>query len=256
MHHHPDITGVDLSSVGVWETGGEIVGAVHMELHLGTAYFEIDPTYSHLKREMLSYAEENLSAPTNGGRELTLYINDRDRAFQAIAEESGYGPLSRSEAMSSLAIPTRVPSTSLPEGFELKSSEKRDDLRKMHRLLHRGFNHGAEPPDDGVASRRFMESAPNYQRDLNIVIQAPDGGFASYCGIWYEPTNRVAYVEPVATDPDYRRMGLARAAVLEAVRRCACQGARVAYVGSTLPIYLSVGFRLAFNCSAWQRRWL
>lgn len=32
------------------------------------------------------------------------------------------------------------------------------------------------------------------------------------------PENKVAYVEPVATDPDYRRMGLGKAAVLGSQR--------------------------------------
>lgn len=40
------------------------------------------------------------------------------------------------------------------------------------------------------------------------------------------------YVEPVATDPDYRRMDLGKAAVLEGIRRCGELGAEVAYVGS------------------------
>ncbi len=100
-----------------------------------------------------------------------------------------------------------------------------------------------------------MQSAPSYELDLNIMIKAPGGGLASYCGIWYEPVNRIAYVEPVATDPEYRRMGLAGAAVLEGIRRCASRGATVAYVGAVLPVYLSLGFRQIFNCSTWQREW-
>jgi hypothetical protein len=48
-----------------------------------------------------------------------------------------------------------------------------------------------------------MQSAPNYRKDLNVVVEAPDGNFVSYCGVWYEPENALAYVEPVATDPDY-----------------------------------------------------
>ena len=76
---------------------------------------------------------------------------------------------------------------------------------------------------------------------------APDGAFASYCGIWYEPVHRIAYMEPVATDPDYRRMGLGRAAVLEGVRRCGVEGATVAYVGTGMHIYRSIGFRRMYK---------
>ncbi len=100
-----------------------------------------------------------------------------------------------------------------------------------------------------------MQSAPNFRKDLNVVIVAPDGGFASYCGMWYEPCHRIAYVEPVATDPDYRRLGLGEAAVLEAARRCGRAGATVAYVGTAMPFYLSFGFRPMLRLSVWQRSW-
>ena len=137
----------------------------------------------------------------------------------------------------------------------MKSLAEDNDLRKLGRALWRGFNHGDEPPDDGIEDRKFMQSAPNYRKDLNIVVEAPDGNFVSYCGMWYEPEHSIAYVEPVATDPDYRRMGLASAAVLEGIRRCGEQGATVACVGTTKPLYLSLGFRPAYSSSVWQREW-
>lgn len=255
MHYHPNITQVDRGSFGVWEAEDEIVALVHLEHYAGRAYFQIDRAHADLKAEMLAHAENHLCASTHGGRALTLYINDRDSTFQAIAREAGYRKRSRSEEMSSLAIPSRPSAVSLPDGFEFKSVAEDKDMQELHRLLYRGFNHGDEPPDDGIAAREFMQSAPNYETELNIVVEAPGGHFASYCGIWYEPVSRIAYVEPVATDPDYRRMGLAGAAVREGIRRCAARGATVAYVGAILPVYLSLGFRQIFKCSTWQREW-
>jgi GNAT superfamily N-acetyltransferase len=258
MHHHPNIQNVDLASFGIWEAEDEIVAVVHLEHYPGTAYFEVESAHAHLKREMVAHAEEHLSAADEkrrGGKRLAIYINDQDLTFQAIAEEAGYRKRSRSEEMSRFEVPSRFPEVALPDGFQLRSLEGDNDMHRIHRLLYRGFDHGDEPPDDGVAARAFMQSAPNWEMDLNIVVEAPDRGFAAYCGIWYEPVNRIAYVEPVATDPDYRRMGLASAAVLEGIRRCAARGATMAYVGATLPVYRSLGFRRVFGCSAWQREW-
>ena len=101
-----------------------------------------------------------------------------------------------------------------------------------------------------------MQSAPNFRKDLNVVVEAPDGEFVSYCGMWYEPTNAIAYVEPVATYPDYRRMGLGRAAVLEGIRRCGELGATDVWVGATMPFYLSLGFQRAYSSSIWRREWM
>jgi predicted N-acetyltransferase YhbS len=255
MHFHPLIWDVDLSSIGVWEADGKIVAVVHPENHLGTAYFEIDPDYAILKPDMLKYAEEYVSIVSDGVRQLGVYINDHDSDLQGIATEMGYVRGTESEPMSSLIIPDPFPDISLPGGFRLKSLRDGNDLRKINRVLFRGFNHGEEPPDDGTEERKFMQLAPNFREDLHIVVEAPDGNFVTYCGMWYEPDNQVAYVEPVATDPDYRRMGLANAAVLEGIRRCGAEGATVAYVGSTLPVYQSLGFRQRFNYSMWRREW-
>ena len=255
MHYHPLIKGVDLNSIGVWETGGEMVGVVHPESHMGTAYFEIDPSYAVLKRDMLAYAEEHLYAAKDGIKILRIYINDWDDDFQNVASDMGYRKHSGFEAMSHFVISGSFPAISLPDGFRLKSLAEDNDLRKIHRVLWRRFDHGDEPPEDGIEERKFMQLAPNFREELNIVVEAPNDSFVSYCGMWYEPVHRVAYVEPVATDPDYRRMGLASAAVLEGIRRCGEQGATVTYVGSVKPFYLSMGFRQIYNCSAWRREW-
>ena len=98
-----------------------------------------------------------------------------------------------------------------------------------------------------------MQSGPHFRKDLTIVVQAPQGDFVSFCGMWYESTNRLAYVEPVATDPDFRRMGLGRAAVLEGIRRCGELGATVAYVGSNQLFYQSLGFQLIYTSNCWTR---
>ena len=98
-----------------------------------------------------------------------------------------------------------------------------------------------------------MFDTPKARRDLKIAVAAPDGRFVAFCGIFYEPRNQYAYVEPVATDPDYRRRGLGRAAVLEGIRRCGELGASVAYVGSNQPFYLSLGFRVIYTSECWQK---
>lgn len=100
------------------------------------------------------------------------------------------------------------------------------------------FNHPGEPPADGLEGRRLMQSAPRFRKDLNLVVEAPNGDFVAYAGVWHVPANRIGYIEPVATDPDYRRMGLGRAAALECVRRCADLGATVVFVESAQPFYI------------------
>jgi predicted N-acetyltransferase YhbS len=255
MHYHPFIREVDLSLIGIWEAGRQIVGVVHPEHHMGTAYFEVDPAHAVLKMDMLEYAEGHLAAMSDGAKALSIYINDSDHEFQHSAAKMGYEKSGGYEEMSRRVISDPFPVISLPQGFRLKSLADDNDLQKVHRVLWRGFDHEGEPPEEGVEDRKFMQSAPNFREDLNIVVEAPDGEFVSYCGMWYEPVHRIAYVEPVATDPEFRGMGLGRAAVLEGVRRCGNEGATVSYVGTAIGFYLSIGFERMYRLTVWQRKW-
>lgn len=101
-----------------------------------------------------------------------------------------------------------------------------------------------------------MQSAPNLKKELNIVVEAPDGNFATCCGMWYDEVNKAAYMEPVAADPDYRLKGLGKAAVLEGIRRCAELGATAAYVGSAQQFYMNIGFKQLFRTYVWVKQLL
>jgi GNAT superfamily N-acetyltransferase len=161
--------------------------------------------------------------------------------------------------MYKLEIPDPFPPISIPSGFRLKSLADECDWRKINRVLWRGFDHEGEPDEseEELESRRKMFDTPKGRRDLKIVVEAPapGGPFVAFCGMFYEPTHQYAYVEPVATDPEYRRLGLGKAAVLEGIRRCGALGAKVAYVGSDLEFYKATGFTKVYTSECWVKFW-
>ncbi len=97
---------------------------------------------------------------------------------------------------------------------------------------------------------RVVQTWP-YRPDLDLVVEAPDGTYAAFALAWYDHENQVGELEPVGTDPRFRRRGLARAVNLFALERLREIGARHAIVGSRgdegypVPrrLYESVGFR-------------
>ena len=58
-----------------------------------------------------------------------------------------------------------------------------------------------------------------YRPDLDLVVEAPDGSYAAFALAWYDPENRVGELEPVGTDPRFRRRGLGRAVNLFGLER-------------------------------------
>ena len=257
-HFHPLLDSSSLGKIGIWQADGEIVAVAHYEWHLGEAFFEFHPDYRHLRTAMLDYAEANLMGISrrDGRKYLSAFVNDNDAEFRCLVESHGYErhpdqrrPLYRFD------IPERFPAISLPARFRLTSLAEEGDWAKVHQVLWRGFDHGDDVPmnDEEYESRRKMFDTPTARRDLKIAVAAPNGDFAAFCGMFYEPQHCFAMVEPVATDPTYRRLGLGKAAVLEGIRRCSVLGATVAYVGSDQPFYRSIGFTKGHNTECWLK---
>lgn len=259
MHSHPALDASSVGKIRVWEDAGEIVAVTNFESNLGEAFFHVKPGYENLKPEMLVYAEASFYGTTpEGGKSLHAFVNDFDSDFEDLVEARGYElKPDWARPVSQFVIPDPFPTIELPAGFRLKSLADENDLYKINRVLWRGFNHEGEPPEteEDIEGRRNMQSGPNFRHDLTIVVEAPDGNFVSFCGMWHETTNHIAYVEPVATDPDYRRMGLGKAAVWEGIRRCGAEGATVAYVGSDQVFYHAIGFKTLHRRNCWRKEW-
>jgi GNAT superfamily N-acetyltransferase len=228
-----------LSRIGVWEDDGEIVAVVTYEAETGVAWLLTDRGHAFLHQDMLRYALDNLTR--NGA--IRVLIEDADDDLPLIAAAHGLTATQDRQPNAALEI-TGDLSYRLPDGYRIASLADDCDLHRLNRVLHRGFNNPGLVPvtPEAIQKRRTSVSGPHLNRDLNITVIAPDGEYAAYCGIWYDPATDYAYVEPVCTDPDHRRRGVGRAAVLEAARRCGQRGAKVAYVCSDQQFYYSIGF--------------
>jgi len=258
MHFHPALEAEHLGKIGIWEQAGKIVAVCHYESGLGEAFFQFHPRYRHLREAMLTHAEDNLAriSPKDGRKYLCAYVSENDPEFLALVQSRGYEKDPEgTRPMYAFEIPNLFPAIALPTGFHLTSLAEEPDWAKVHQVLWRGFDHGNDVPMNAeeFESRRKMFDTPKARRDLKIAVSAPNGDFAAFCGMFYEPGGKFGYVEPVATDPRYRRLGLGKAAVLEGLRRCGELGAMVAYVGSDQPFYQAIGFKKLYNSECWVK---
>lgn len=252
----PYLDETQLSRIGVWENEGRVVALATYEFQLGEAYFSYDPVYGCLKREMVTHAIEQLARVNDDGtHSLKMDIGETDYGLIAIAKELGFTPAERPEHISVYHNRGAVPAAHLPAGYSIVSLAVENDLQKINRVLWRGFNHPGEAPETEMPGRVKSQSGPDFRKDITLAVKAPNGNFVSYCGMWHSPATDYAVVEPVATDPDYRRMGLGMAAVLEGVRRCFAEGAKAAYVGSGQQFYYSIGFEPLATTRKWSKTW-
>lgn len=253
-HSHLDRSAV--RKIGLWAQDDQIVAVATFDCWLGEAFCLMLPGYEGLRGEMLRYAQDHLAADGRSG----VYISDADAAFQSVAAKLGYVATERKENDAVFYPDETELSLHLPEGFSLTSIKDTPSAYEYGRVLWKGFNHEAngEGPyrygsqnDDALAAEL---QNPHVDASLRIAVVAPDGHFASYCGLWYDPEAGYGVVEPMATDPAYRKMGLGRAALHEGIRRVRERGCKRVFVGSSQQFYYSVGFRPCATATLWLRR--
>jgi mycothiol synthase len=198
-----------------------------------------------LEEEMLAVAEERLAAVRDGVRMLSGWTDGQDALRLAILRRRGYSRGKWVEHQWRRDLDAPVPDAPVPPGYTVRALGDADELPARSWASWRGF-HPDEPDQDYEGWEWYLniQRCPLYRRDLDIVVVAPGGEIASFCTLWYDDVTRSAYVEPVATVPEHRRLGLARAAITEGLHRVKRLGATRAFVGGYTPganaLYASV----------------
>jgi GNAT superfamily N-acetyltransferase len=246
-----------MEKIGIWEENGKIVAMVTYDGKLGLAYLLTLKENENLKMEMFNYARVN---SVKEGK-VHILILDGDLEMQNIAARNQFFPTQEREWDAVYLIAPEKMQYDLPAGFKITSFKEDFDLYKYGQVLWKGFNH--EMNEEGPFSfywekhsEGYVQSwkRPNVDLALKIFVVAPNGDFVSHCGMWYDKKSNSALVEPVATEPAYRKMGLGKAAVLEGIKRCGDLGAERAFVGSSQQFYYSIGFRPYATSTWWKEK--
>ncbi|MEA4888996.1 MAG: GNAT family N-acetyltransferase [Clostridiaceae bacterium] len=240
--------------IGIWEDNHTLIGIATFDCRLGEAFCLTLPEYSSLKKEMLLYAKNHLSRDD----QFSIVISDKDYHFQDIAADLGFTATAEREYDAVFYLDKTSAAYQIPEGFHITSIKDTFDLYQYRRVLYKGFNHELNGEGEFRFSEKDEQEArdemirPNVDLNIKIAAVSPEGNFVSYCGMWYDPDGGYAVIEPVATDPAYRRMGLGKAVVLEGIRRVGRLGANTALVGSSQQFYYQIGLRPFATSTLWK----
>lgn len=243
----------------IWETEeGCLVGVAHPE-NDGSAFFELHPDYRHIEEEMIAWAEAYLAVAPRAGqpRQLEIAVFDYDAPRRHLLEKRAYAMLPYTFVTRRLRFGSRpLPQPEAVQGYLLRSTNASDDdYARVAAVLNAGFNRTMHTTEE---FRNFATQSPSFRHDLNLVAEAPDGSFAALVGVTYDETNRRAIIEPVCTHPDHRRKGLARALMLEGMRRVRMQGAADVMVDTgdavaANALYDEIGFTEAYRGNIWRK---
>jgi GNAT superfamily N-acetyltransferase len=231
----------------IWEVKGKIVAFCFYESQIGEAFFSLSPGYEALIPEMISHAEQRLSKD-NWSLELKLFLSQTNMV--KAAQNLGYEKVN--EWPLGIYDFSKAPlSHPLPGGYSFEEPGKYD-MKKMIEASWRGFDHDTEP-EGGVERGYHLISAPHATPELDVIVKDSKGEYVCYAGMWMVPENKLAYMEPLCTIPEYRGRGMAAAALSECYRRTVSLGA-THMTGGANKFYFDIGFEPIVKFSVWKKR--
>ena len=248
-HMHSYFDYFNTHRCGIWEDDGGIAGIACYEMKPGDCHMHTRKGYEILLPEMLAWAERELSVAANGKRSLKVWITDKEAVKQELLRANGYEMI-HTEAVTTFDYTKPFSQRALPDGFALIDGTN-VDYKKLHACWWKGFDHGDEPDDD-VEGRIFSCNAPRADMSLMTVVVAPDGDYACALGMEYDAVNKYAYLEPLATVPEYRGLGLAEVALTEAMKKTKALGAAYCF-GGVGKFYTAIGFEVVCKRELWKK---
>ena len=237
MTEHPEFDSSARSSIGLWWSGGRVVGAAIYDMYFGEAFCGALPEHEALYPGILDYAYRELKDDSG----LAVAINEESAAEIKAAEQAGFRQTDRKETIMEISL-DRDFSPTLPEGLRIREMDQIADREALEWLFWQGFDHG----EDREAFERSRDRAAHVRKHFNgalcLSAEDPSGEPVSHCSLWFHPDTDYAYVEPVCTIPVCRGRGIASALLSVAFSRAKALGAEKAYVISDLPFYEKLGF--------------
>jgi GNAT superfamily N-acetyltransferase len=240
-------------AIHMWENADGELLAFAWNDPPGMIFWDIHPRLRGtgiLEEPMLAWSEQHGSVvlkegPDAGKHQVWIRGSENDRELQHFFAQQGYTRDEDFMFHNRRSLTDPIPEPSLPEGFSVRhvggEAEWHERVETHREVWH--------PSRVTLEAYRRLRQAPGYIPELDLVVVAPDGGFAAYCICWLDRVNRIGEFEPVGTRPAYRGQRLGTAVMLEGLRRLQAHGAQTAIVYSegnnaaSNKLYESVGFQ-------------
>lgn len=192
-------------------------------------------------REMVEYVTDRglVHAAEHGFPSVGLEVADDDQVLLDILDERGFTVGDVGVVESWLDADARPPVSSLHDGYRLTT--RADSLGRPHHMISERRGHPDPEPR--------LRQTSLYRADLDLVVFDASDAVAAYGLFWIDPVTATGLVEPMRTEDEHQRRGLARHVLTAGVDLLARAGARRIKIcfepdnpGSST-LYVDAGFR-------------
>lgn len=248
----------------LWFDGEKVVAFVFNEAPVTDVYFCLRPGYEELANELVDYAEE-VMPNFNHMRQFVVF--ETQRALTKVLAERKYQMVYESLELI-IDFSEKELNYNLPAGFHFVNPLKADP-EKLARCCWKGFNHEDKGPfekwlekDPGTdwnpvkqyngVLGELVAPPPHSTNEYNVIIANENEDYVCYSGMWWVPENNLAYMEPLCTIPEYRKRGLAAAALSKHYHCLKTLGAKYMTGGSN-EFYKRIGYSEGTKWQIWKK---
>ncbi|MBM7036089.1 GNAT family N-acetyltransferase [Vibrio ulleungensis] len=242
-------------TIHLWFDGEKLIGMVNSENPDANTYIQILPSYQFLTEELIDWAENSLVIADwdNITPRLAVWANDSDVNRQTILNKRGFRRTEQEDYIQRQLIPDNFTAPELPDGYQYSSFANGLDFNSRTEVTALAF--GDEVPLS-ESIYEVVRSAPNYRPELDIAVVDTKNKAIAVATFWLDETNRLAYLEPVATRPEYHGKGFAKKLLHHGMYKLKERGIDNVYVGAHAGVrlfYMSCGFREAKMNQMWEK---
>lgn len=259
----------------LWETpAGELVGIVALWIEDPTDEVEVrmairvHPHHRHgiLADEMVAWAEQQAlekAVVTHRPARILTAVHDDRPYYPNLYEHQGYTPIRWFYEMHR-PLSDPIPPAQLPLGFASRPTHP-DEAAAWVDLFNNTFvDHWHFQPMT-LADYQYRLQQPTHQPELDWVAVAADGTLASFCTVRitthdYAIPRPEGWIAMLGTRRGYRRLGLARALLLQGLHQLQSHDLASARIGvdsqnpnQAQSLYESVGFQVKHTTITYEK---
>jgi mycothiol synthase len=218
----------------------------------------VHPGHPELVEITIAWAEDHRAGvvPDEGSENtLNIWAFDEDVLRTEILTRRGFQRQDTHLVYRRRSLENDLPGAPLAEGYTFRDMTGDADIEQRV-AAHRSAFH---PSKMSVEKHLRVMSAPTYRPDLDVIAVAPDGAYAAYCIVWFDPESKHGTFEPVGCHAEHRQRGLASAVMVENMRRVRGLGAvTVAVIANggepaANRLYESLGFQTVGEIHMWSK---
>ena len=237
--------------IGLWEDSGDLVAIAFYEFELGQVHLHTQTNYEELFGDLLKWSEKELVKSSEDVNQLEVWTTNAEKGKEDFLTQQGYEKVYTYD-VTIFDYKNLFLERKLPEGFTLIDGTS-VDYTELAKCYHYGFNNEREMSIEDIEGCKKLHQTPHADQSLTRIVVAPNGEYACALGAWFDDLNQYLYLEPLATIPKYRRLGLATIALMDVMKESKVRGACYCFGGGTQDFYPSIGFEHTHTRHLWRK---